>query len=151
VNQIKHQNNGACPKCKEIFGKYHNFNPKVRSWFVIFQAAHPEAHISCAGRGHADQEIKRSEGLSKASYGQSAHNYNCAIDVFVSLSQKDIYDKKWFNEVLAPEIPYFLNWYGAPDSRFHELPHIELRDWRRLKATGMVSLVEPYQSTGNIA
>lgn len=138
----KHLNNGACPKCKEIFDKYRNFNQKVRSWFVLFQAKHPEAHISCAGRGFTEQELKKQEGKSRASYGKSSHNYNCAIDIFVQLPQTDIYDAAWFKKNVAEEIPFYLKWYGEPDSAFFELPHIELRDWRALKAQNLVKLVE---------
>lgn len=140
---MKHTNNGKCDKCKEIFEKYANFNPKVRSWFVMFQAKHPEAHISCAGRGSADQAAAKAAGASRASFGESAHNWNAAIDLFVLLPGKDLYDKTWFKEVVAPEVPFFLNWYGTPGSSFYELPHIELRDWRKLKVTEMLALVEP--------
>lgn len=139
----KHLNNGNCPHCAEIFNKYPNFNLKVKSWFTLFQAAHPEAHISCAGRGFVDQEAAKAAKTSRADFGHSAHNYNCAIDIFVQLPHRDLYDHVWFSTVLAPEIPYFLNWYGAPDAQFHELPHIELREWRGQKIAGDVSLVEP--------
>ncbi len=115
----------------------------LRAWFLEFQQAHPEAHISCAGRGADEQTEKLRGGLSRAKYGRSAHNYNCAIDVFVQLPKKDIYDAEWFSKVLAPAIPYHLKWYGSKDSDFYELPHIELRDWRKLVATKEAVLVEP--------
>lgn len=115
----------------------------LRSWFIAFQAEHPEAHISCAGRGADEQTEKLREGRSRARYGKSAHNYNCAIDVFVQLPKKDIYDSTWFQKVLAPKIPYHLKWYGSKDSDFYELPHIEVRDWRKLASTGGATLVEP--------
>lgn len=142
----KHQNNGKCEKCKEIIERYPNFNPTLKSWFFLFQAKHPEAHVSCAGRGVADQMAALAAKASKASFGDSAHNWNCAIDVFVILPGKDIYDREWFKTVLAPAIPYFLNWYGAPGSPFPELPHIELREWRGLRAQGLCALVEPMPS-----
>lgn len=147
----KHQNNGNCPKCKELFDKYPNFDKQARGWFHLFQAKHPEAHISCAGRGLADQQAAKMSRASRADYGESAHNWNCAFDVFVQLSGKDIYDKAWFNTVLAPEIPYFLNWYGAPGAPFPELPHIEVRDWKKKKAEGLIALVEAMPFPGNIA
>ena len=146
----KHQNNGNCEKCKELFNKYPNFNQTLRSWFVLFQAKHPEAHISCAGRGVVDQTGALTSGNSKASFGKSAHNYNCAIDVFCILPQKDLYDKEWFEKILAPQIPYHLNWYGAPHSPYYERPHIELREWRKLLATKDIALVEP-MPTGSVA
>lgn len=147
---IKHQNNGSCLKCKELFNRYAGFNTKVRSWFVLFQEKHPEFHISCAGRGHADQEAAKNAKASRASYGESAHNYNAAIDTFVQLPGKGLYDEEWFSKILAPAIPYYLNWYGAKGSVFPELPHIELREWRGRKASGELSLVEPLP-TGSLA
>lgn len=146
MSAVKHTNNGKCLKCGEIFDRYPNFNQQLRSWFVKFQAKHPEAHISCAGRGFADQEAAKTAGASRASYGQSAHNYNCAIDLFVMDFKNypdQLYPKKWFDTVLAPEVPFFLNWYGAPGQPFPELPHLEIREWRGLRAQNMASLVEP--------
>lgn len=140
---MKHQNNGKCPKCLDIINKYPDFNKELKSWFVLLQAKHPEAHVSCAGRGKADQEAAFTAKASKARYGQSAHNYNCALDLFVILPKTDLYDKKWFNTVIEPAIPYSLNWYGAKGSKFFELPHVEVRDWRRLVAQNLAALVEP--------
>lgn len=139
---LKHQNNGNCPKCKELFDAFPNFDKKVRGWFILFQAKHPEAHISCAGRGFKEQEDKKLSGNSNAHYGQSAHNYNCAIDLFVQLPNVNLYDKDWFKKTVAAEVPYFLNWYGTPDAAYPELPHIELREWRGLKSAGQIALVE---------
>lgn len=140
---MSHTNNGVCPKCKEIMNKYPGLNSDLKNWFVMFQAKHPEGHISCAGRGKADQEAAFNAGMSRAHWGQSAHNYNCAIDFFeMSGKPKDIYEEKWFKEVLAPALPFFLNWYGAPGSSFRELPHVEVRNWHELKAKGLIHLVE---------
>ena len=144
---VKHENSGRCLKCIEIMDRYPNMNTKLRSWFTLFQAKHKEAHISCAGRGHADQEAAKLAKTSKASYGQSAHNYNCAIDLFVIDHKNypgDIYPKKWFENILAPEIPFFLRWYGEPGCSFYELPHLEIRDWRGLLVQGAIQLVEPH-------
>ena len=143
LDKLKHLNNGACPRCKQIFEAYPGFNKKLRSWFVLFQATNKEAHISCAGRGFEEQESKKSSGNSNASYGHSAHNWNAAIDLFCQIPGSDLYDEDWFKSVVGPAVPYFLNWYGAPGAAYPELPHIELREWRGLKATGELALVEP--------
>jgi hypothetical protein len=142
---MKHTNDGKCAKCKEIFDRYPGFNQVLRKWFIDFQAKHPEAHISCAGRGFDEQEAKKAGGKSEASYGQSAHNWNCAIDTFVQLPGKDIYDLDWYLNIFAPAVPYFLRWYGTKESAhdFYERPHIQLREWRGLRAQGLISLVEP--------
>lgn len=119
-------------------------NLDLRLWFVMFQGKHPEAHISEAGRGLVDQEAAKHRGASKASFGESAHNCNCAIDMFeMAGDRKIIYEKEWFQKVLAPELPDYLVWYGAPGSKFFELPHIEHRDWKKLLAEGKAKLVEP--------
>jgi hypothetical protein len=137
-----HENNGRCLKCEEIFNKYPGFNEDLRSWFKIFQAKNKEAHISCAGRGRVDQEVARLAGKSRARYGESAHNYSAAIDVFVILPERSIYDKAWFMNVLAPEIPLFLNWYGKPNAPYPELPHVEIECWKMMKESGLLKLVE---------
>jgi len=139
----KHQNNGDCPKCKELFDKYPGFYQPLRDWFISFQKKCPEAHISCAGRGAVDQDAKKLEGRSKASFGKSAHNYNAAIDLFVNKPFTNLYDLAWFNANVAPAIPLSLNWYGSPGSRFPEIPHIEARNWKELRDAGVLTLVEP--------
>lgn len=145
---MKHANNGNCPKCGEIFNRYPGFHKLLRAWFSAFQSRHPEAHISCAGRGRLDQEAAVINRTSRAHYGDSAHNYNAAIDLFeVTSGDPNIYRRDWFEQVLKPEIETWLNWYGAEGSQFYELPHVELRDWRELKTTGVLTLVEPIPET----
>lgn len=142
---IKHKNDGDCAKCKEVMNKFPDMNQYLRKWFMDFQKLNPEAHISCAGRGAAEQANAKDAGKSRAAFGESAHNYNCAIDIFVQDFKNypnDIYPKKWFQEKIAGKIPYALKWYGEPGSAFFELPHIEVREWRGLKVTGEAKLVE---------
>lgn len=139
---LRHANNGNCIKCAEIFDSYVGVNKDIREWFQHLQNLHPSAHISCAGRGRVAQEKAVADGASRAHYGQSAHNYNCAIDIFVMQQGLDLYDKKWFHEVVAPNLEPFLKWYGAPDAVFKELPHVEISDWHDLKTRGVVKLVE---------
>lgn len=138
---LHHTNKGACAKCAQIMDKYPGFNQFLREWFMKFQKDHPEFHVSCAGRGKEEQDSKKLSGNSLASYGQSAHNYNCALDLFIQLPMVDMYDRTRFNEALN-NIPYALNWYGLPGSIFKELAHVEFREWRRLLAEGNAKLVE---------
>ena len=145
----KHTNNGVCRKCAEIFEVYPGFNEKLKAWFISFQAAHPESHISCAGRGRVEQERDFQKGASKAHYGQSAHNYGCAIDLFVLLpGEEGLYPKQWFFEVLAPELAKqpWLDW-GYSWTRFPEMPHVELANWHELVELGFVGLVEPLEGS----
>lgn len=139
---MKHENNGRCSKCHEIINLYPNFEPKFLSWFEFLQLHHPEAHVSCAGRGKQAQEDKYNHGLSRAQWGMSSHNYNCALDFFVIMPGLEIYDKHWFETVLEPNLADYLIWYGKPGSVFYELPHVELKAWRDMKAQGLIQLVE---------
>jgi hypothetical protein len=137
-----HANNGHCPKCQELLDAYPDFNADLREWFEDFQAKHPSAHISCAGRGHLAQEEYFHKGASKAHYGQSAHNFGCALDLFVIQAGLDLYDKNWFETILAPNLEPWLEWYGAPGASFYELPHVEIKAWKTLVAQHLATPVE---------
>lgn len=141
-----HQNNGQCEYCVKLKNKFPNMNQALWSWFQLFQAKHHEFHISEAGRGYEDQERDFKARATKAHFGQSAHNYNCAIDTFIILPGRDMYDPRWYSEVLAPEIPDYLEWYGKPGSAFFELPHIELKTWKLQRDNRMIALVEKPRS-----
>ena len=140
---MSHRNSGACQLCQDIMDRYPGLNHQLRSWFEGLQAVHPEAHVSCAGRGKSEQEYLYSKRKTRARYGESAHNFNAGIDLFVNQRGLYLYDETWFKTVLAPEIHPWLNWYGAPGSSFMELPHVEIRNWRELRDEGKLSLVEP--------
>lgn len=142
--RVRHENNGRCIKCMEIFDRYPGFYEPLRAWFEAFQMSHPEAHISCAGRGYEEQEALFQRRASRAHYGQSAHNYGAAIDVWENTGNaSDIYEKTWFREVLKPRLTDWLNWYGEPGSSFYELPHIEVRNWKAMAKRKTLKLVEP--------
>lgn len=137
---MKHENNGTCLKCSEIITKYYGFNRQLWDWFISFQRNHPEFHTSCAGRGEQEQEELFLRKATRAHWKQSAHNYGCALDLFVNKKDVDLYDKETFETVLKPEIPNWITWYGMPGSSFYELPHIELKKWRDLIGTPMIKL-----------
>jgi hypothetical protein len=138
-----HNNDGDCQYCNKIFDRYPNFYVPLRKWFKDFQKLHPEAHISCAGRGRQDQEEAFIRKASRAHYGQSSHNVNAAIDIFeLQGNPKDIYERSWFDKVLAPALLPELVWYGAPNAPFKELPHVEVRSWKELRMRGILKLVE---------
>lgn len=103
---------------------------------------YPELHCSEAGRGMERQTQLFREKKSRAVYGASAHNWNAALDTFIMLPGKDLYDREWYETKFAPEVPDWANWYGAPGSKFYERPHIEVRDWKMLAASGVLRLVE---------
>lgn len=140
---MKHSNSGNCEMCQAILTRY-PMVPKLYEWFKHFQSIHPEAHVSCAGRGQLDQEACFMKKASRAHYGQSAHNYGAALDIFemAGESPTNIYENKWFYGVVQPALDSSLVWYGAPGAKFYELPHIELANWRELVAQGRLKLVE---------
>lgn len=87
------------------------------------------------------QEFYKAQGTSKADWGESAHNYNMAIDLFrLHLSQAE-YDRPWFDRVVGPAIKEWnqdgshvvaLKWYGMPNISFPEAPHVEVWGWRAM-------------------
>ncbi len=139
----KHENSGDCPKCNEIFNAYSGFHWGLRDWFKQLQAYFPEAHISDAGRGSKRQEEYFKIGRSKCHYKESAHNYNAAIDIFGITDHRSVYSREWFEQVV--EFNYdkdLFKWYGEEGSRFKELPHMEVKNWRELVKDGKLKLVE---------
>lgn len=147
---MRHANNGKCEKCLEIINRYPLFNSSLLMWFQVFQAKYHEAHVSCAGRGKQAQEDAYNHGFSRSKWGFSAHNFNVALDLWVNKDGLNIYDKTWFDTILAPEIPSFINWYGRPGSSFYELPHIEIKDWRKMLANKEIELVEKVVYPGDV-
>lgn len=140
---IRHENNGFCKKCQIIIDTYPDFNPELREWFEELQFDHNEAHTSCAGRGRVDQESLFERGATRAHFGESAHNYNAALDLFAIISgENTIYPVAWFNNILSPKIPDWIEWYGRRGSRFYELPHVQLKNWKQMKKDGLLLIVE---------
>jgi hypothetical protein len=142
---MKHENTGFCPKCLDIFNQY-TVNENIKGWFITLQREHPQVHISCCGRNKKDQYDAFMRGASRAKWGQSAHNYGCAVDVFFNTGG-DIYPKDQFEAVLAPALLPWLRWYGAPGAVFSELPHVEIANWVELVKHGAAALVEPLPPT----
>lgn len=143
----KHQNlQGPCDGCNALFDRYIGFHGALRLWFDSVRGSHADAHISCAGRGRLAQQAFYHRGASNAQWTQSAHNWNAAIDIWcLDPAKIDHYslDRAWFAKVFQSNpLTTSLNWYGAPLSRFPELPHIEVRAWRDMAQAGELQLVE---------
>lgn len=137
-----HLNDGSCQKCLEILNRYPGINQNLNLWILNLQRNNPDAHVSCAGRGMVDQEAAFHRGASKAHYGESSHNYNCAVDIFQLSDGKAVWDREWFDLVVGANLADGLKWYGAPGAVFYELPHVELTDWKLLVKSGDAKLVE---------
>lgn len=142
MEKVKHENNGRCIKCEQIFRRYGQFNIPLETWFKRLQFKHKTAHISAAGRGEHEQTELQQRGASRAYWGQSAHNYAAAIDVFFLIDGKYCADRDLYDNYLKPELNVMLNWYGKPGASFPELPHVELVDWKAMAKQGLLRLVE---------
>jgi hypothetical protein len=138
----KHANTGRCPKCAATFDRYPGAHPGLRSWFVALQLAHPEAHISDAGRGAVRQEEYYYRGATRAHWTESSHNWNAAIDIFELRAGVAKWDQAWFDRVVDPALTVDLLWYGKPRAKFRELPHVEVKGWKILASKGLLKLVE---------
>lgn len=137
-----HKNNGSCPKCFQLLNRYPPKSKKLFNWFFELQEKNPDAHVSCGGRGREAQNELFLKKATRAQWGESAHNYNCAIDIFEQTEDgKYQLDKVWFARVLG-ELPRWLMWYGKPDSKFYELPHVELKHWREIVDAGYEEIIE---------
>jgi hypothetical protein len=110
-------------------------NTELKKWFFSTQTTIANNfHISEAGRGRARQELLFSAGASDAHYGESAHNYNQAIDTFfIDKSGKLSYDKLMYAKLGT--VPSTINWYGSPGSKFYERPHFEVKGWKTMNLT----------------
>lgn len=138
-----HLNNGSCSKCREIAFKYAGFDQDLWNWFQMIQAKFPDFHMAEAGRGHIEQELAFNRGASHAHWGESAHNYNAAFDGFWLVNGKYSLDERLF-DLIQPEIPSFIIWYGAPSAPFRERPHYQKFNWRELASKKVLKLVENY-------
>lgn len=137
-----HANIDACPKCAEILDRYPGFDANLRAWFLGLRKRCPEAHVSCAGRGRIEQEACFARRVSRAHWGESAHNYNAALDLFVLVGGAVAWPIEWFVHNVGRTLVPGLKWYGEPGAAFFELPHVEVSDWRERRHQGTISLVE---------
>jgi len=136
-----HTNDGNCAGCLSKINKYPYFYQPLKDWFFSVQKDTPTFHISDAGRGKIDQEMYFARGASDAHYGQSAHNYNCAIDTFFQIDGNYNLDASLYGNI-ATILPDTIKWYGSAYAKFKERPHFEWATWRDLALAGTIKLVE---------
>jgi hypothetical protein len=146
---IRHENNGNCFKCKQIFDKYPGTtkSEELERWFFCLQFEVPEAHISEAGRNKADQLAAHQRKASKALWRQSAHNFKGAVDIFRLIKGRVDYAEDWFNVSIKPRLTDDLDWYGLKIngkfvSSFPEMPHVQLKGWKKMVVDGLLKPVE---------
>lgn len=95
--------------------------------------------VTCTYRTMAEQTALYAQGrtlpgpiVTRAKAGQSAHNYGMAIDVVPIVNGKCCWNEK---DLVWQEIgnigqAHKLVWYGAPNAKFHEMPHFQHPDWK---------------------
>ena len=100
--------------------------------------------ITCTYRSNDEQNLLYAQGrtapgriVTRARGGQSAHNFTLngvpaakAFDVVPLVAGKPMWndDHPHWQELGKIGMELGLNWYGAPDSKFHELPHFQLKE-----------------------
>jgi hypothetical protein len=127
-----HINAATCPGCEAKMATAH---PTLVAFFTSFRAANPDAHVSCSSRTQSDQEADYAKGVSKAHWGQSAHDFtpSRAIDWFrLTQAGGASFDSVWFRNVLAPAIAAAGLVWGGNFSTIRDLPHCELPAWQNL-------------------
>jgi len=137
-----HINNGSCERCTVIIDKFPGFNEDLKKWFKELQKNHPDAHISSAGRGKSEQEQYFRQGKSKAHYGQSAHNYNAALDFFRLTVNGADFSTDWYVTLIGPKAREAGFEYAGDWKTFKELVHVQIANFQQLVKEGKLKLVE---------
>ena len=135
---IKHVNDGKCAKCLMIM---QGVDQRLIDWFASFQKANPDAHVAWGLRGEKDQNDAFRRSNSNAKWGQSAHNYGLAIDLFRITITGAEWGAPWFKNIMGPDVKKHpeLTW-GGTFARFVDLPHVEIAGWEQLVKDGKAKL-----------
>lgn len=129
-----HVNAAQCPACNDKLKQVH---PDLVRWVSILRSTHPDAHVSCGYRGQADQEADFAKGVSRAHFGQSAHNCTpaMAVDLFrLTQSGGASFDAPWYKEVVAPIARGAGLVWGGDWKSIKDMPHVELPGFIPFKA-----------------
>ena len=118
------------------------FRPMVDAFLTDCANNQIDLIVTCTFRSAAEQMALYAQGrttpgpiVTRAKAGQSAHNYGFAIDVVPLVNGKP----EWTGHNLVwQEVGRLgqargMRWYGAPDSKFFEMPHFQHPDWFSLK------------------
>lgn len=117
----------------------------VDQFLADCKAAGLDLIVTCTSRTNAEQDALYAQGrttsgaiVTNARAGQSAHNYGLAIDIVPVVNGKPDWnggDAVW-QQIGNLGQARGLEWYGAPDAVFKELPHFQVPNWRSLIPTG---------------
>lgn len=128
-----HTNSPICIACNE---KLTNVHPDLVRWCNILRNTHTDAHISCGYRGERDQEDDFNRRVSKAHYGQSAHNAepSMAVDLFrLTQAGGASFDLPWYTSVVAPIAEAAGLIWGGSWKSIKDAPHVELPGFKPFK------------------
>lgn len=116
------------PLAMEFLRKCRALNINV-NYACTYRSIDAQNELYSIGRDRMGNRIGRI--VTRAKGGQSAHNFGLAFDIVV------VYGGKY-----APDThPYWklcgkigeelgLEWYGNPKSKFFELAHFQIKDWK---------------------
>lgn len=145
MKAISHINSGNCPKCEEILNAFGGTYSPLKCWFKDVQKKYSHVHVSCAGRCKKDQINVNLSGFSDASFGKSPHNYNpsFAIDLFIThpMYPGELYPVNMFNEIVKDTLVDWIEWYGIKGSKYYELPHFQVKDWKKIVIDEKIKLI----------
>ena len=118
--------------------------PLCQEFLARAEAQDIDVLITCTWRSNAAQDLLYAQGRSlvgrvvtNARGGQSAHNFmikgkpaSKAFDVVPMLGGKCMWSSSYPAWQVLGQIgmDLGLNWYGAAGSKFHELPHFQLKE-----------------------
>lgn len=94
-------------------------------------------YAHCVWRGEADQTAAYVAGHSNARWGESPHNYGCAVDVVHSVKLWGLSRDQWsivghIGKEVAAQRGFKLTW-GGDWRKPWDPAHWQLTDWRSLK------------------
>lgn len=131
---MKHTNDPVCTRCNYFLQEA---DTDLAYFVHAVRAEHPDAHISCAWRGEADQNDAYARGASKLKWPKSKHNKldkngnPCAeaVDFFRLVSGKALFQIGFYMTInhLLEELNAPILWGGDFKGKFKDYPHFELK------------------------
>lgn len=129
--RLHHTDDPICPLCEH---KLEGAHPDLAEWYRGVKARHPDAHISWAFRGKADQNRFFADGASKAPWPLSKHNHekdgkpcSLALDLFQIRDGRAIFDPVFGAKVNAENQAAGLKLvWGGTFKRLGDAGHFEM-------------------------
>lgn len=96
----------------------------------------------CIWRNEQDQNAAYVRGVSRAKWGESPHNFGCAVDLIHGTKAWDLTERQWsivghIGKELAAQNTLPIAWGGDFKSLW-DPAHWELTDWQRVKAKWVI-------------